>query len=88
MFTQFWDALGGGAKLIFWMISSVIVPLTIWFAALRSDISLSEKEIKRIDAKIMGADQTTREGFHDIGKRLDVIQQSLGEVRGELRRIK
>ena len=75
-------------KAAVWMLTVVVIPMTVWFIALRSDVDqLKQKEIATKNEILLIAEQvgslrdSTDKGFQDVSR-------SLGRVEGELRRIK
>lgn len=68
-------------QLVFWFVTSIIIPLTIWFTLVRSDISNLKAETLDNKVEIKDVKEKTN------GK-LDMIISDLGVIKGELKRIK
>lgn len=88
----------GSAKLLGWFVSSVVIPITIWFTVLRNDVNSVareqvafkvqvERKFEAIDLEFQkrsSQNDTRQEKLNDT---LGEIKTALGEVRGELKRI-
>jgi hypothetical protein len=88
MFKALVEGFGGGVKFFIWFLSTVVIPLTFWFALLQSKVDGASAEIVEISGKIKEEKKLDRENFTEIFRRLDKIASDVGEIRGELRRIK
>lgn len=81
-------AFGGGIKFFFWFMSTVVIPLTFWFAVLQSKVDGASADIVKISVKIREDERAAKENFRRLHEKLDNIKEDLGVVKGELRRIK
>lgn len=90
--------LRGSAKLLGWFISSVVIPLTIWFTVLRHDVSQVAKDQSVFEAEVRVKFKEIDDEFHSrtlqreardehLNNTLGEIQKSIGRVEGELKRI-
>lgn len=71
-----------------WMLTVVVIPMTIWFITLRSDVdSLKKKELQTTEEiRVLSGQVNEFRGSTEKG--IQEIARSLGRVEGELRRIK
>jgi hypothetical protein len=98
MFEAVLDWLRGSAKLLGWFISSVVIPLTIWFTVLRGDVSQVARDQVEFKTEVRTKFKEIDEEFHNrtvqrdakdqyLNNTLGEIQKSIGRVEGELKRI-
>lgn len=66
---------------LFEFISLVVIPLTIWFVVLRQDVSSQARITEDHSVQI----EKIRDG---ISRDITSIKQDLGEIKGELKRIR
>jgi hypothetical protein len=81
-------SIGKIPQLVRWFFTAIVIPLSIWFLALRSDVNaLSIKQVntqsavKRIEAASVSHNEM-------VVRKLTEFERSLGRIEGEIKRIK
>lgn len=82
------ESLGGIAKILFWFITAVVIPITIWFLVLKLEVNEAKTNISDLKVRIKEDEETVKSSFKTLDQKLDQIHKDLGQVMGELRRIK
>lgn len=82
------ELVSKSGQLIFWFISAVIIPVTVWFTLVRSDLTNVKAQqiedrmyIASVDEKVDDFKETNEDNMKKI-------IQDLGIIKGELKRIK
>jgi hypothetical protein len=77
----FLDLIQKSWKFLSWFIFSVVVPVTAWFVLIRHDVSSALEASKTNSERIEEVKEKQDEKFNRIIR-------ELGEIKGELKRIK
>ncbi len=69
-------------------IGVIVVPVTLWFLVLRQDVIAAQNTIIEIQQVQKTRDERYRELREKSAEQYAIIIRELGEIRGELKRIK
>jgi len=82
------ELISKGGQAFLWFIGSVVIPVTVWFTLVRSDISHGKEQIIENKERIDLVDKKVDDLNDKVTDKMDRIIQDLGVIKGELKRIK
>jgi len=88
MFQGIINALGGVGKILTWFITTVVIPITIWFTILKVEVENTQGQVLELKNRLQKDEDNIGLSFNVLNAKLDQIHKDLGQVMGELRRIK
>lgn len=88
MFQGIINALGGVGKILIWFITTVVIPITIWFTILKVEVENTQGQVLELKNRLQKDEDNIGLSFNVLNAKLDQIHKDLGQVMGELRRIK
>jgi hypothetical protein len=71
-----------------WFITGIAIPLTVWFLAIRSDVSALQIKQQSTEFQIKTLQRYNQDSDKIIVNKLEEVQRSLGRLEGEIKRIK
>ena len=85
---NFLASFGGFFGLLRWFFAAIVIPVTVWFLALRSDVSALESKVAYNIEAIRSLKVINKDFNQTVIYKLDEMNRSIGRLEGEIKRIK
>lgn len=82
------EFFGKWAKLFGWLVTGIIIPVTTWFVVLRSDVKAMQISILEHTEQVSEIKAGIIVDKDRLNLKLETIISELGQIKGELKRIK
>jgi len=75
-------------KSALWFVVAIVIPLTVWFFAIASRIEALEIQAKQAEIQNIAIDIKLSTFNMRMSDKLEMIADDIGQIKGELKRLK
>jgi len=87
-FGELWELLTGIVKTLSWFVVTLVIPMTVWFMLLRSDVVSLKKVEAQTEMRVGIIEDNLVKKDELLNLKIEEIIRSLGRIEGQMSRIK